>query len=643
MFDTDNLTEDDREQRTVRLADNLVQENVIALAYSQDFIDELSGLSQSKRLFDVVIVDCTRTGFLFTAETLIEATALAKNVLELQGAMVFVKSDKAIAVIKESVVGLLTFHVFETLSQVYDYSPSLARQIQLSLGQKTDIGEQSSDLSEQILMSSVPILTSFGIKLKAGMESTKRRNLMLAAIDNFTPLSTIAHKLSSKISFDDLQDELHALEESGAIFPLFAKIPFLVHCFRNKMPFKLKEYLLESRLITQDQLDNLYFALQNNKGSERLSLGALCVSKGLITSRQLEIALQDQAFYGQGGDGEKVKVLVDQDPTSKVHSLVGHLGTTEPAGVLQSLSNNRETGVLSVEHKDMQFRALFEQGKLVKARQGKLRGNQAVTEFVSTWKEGIFVFLERQPPSDLADEACKVTRPIDKLLLDSALASDNIETLWKRLPKGADTALEKLDDVTNLFGSGNMVDPQEGTPLNGDDINAMQRLWKEFDGLASVTQTVKKVGNMTTAHAASAITRLLHYNLVKIPVVDLTAPLEKFQMIVYNIANRIGIDRSNALLRLSLQASQGYSAKARMFQIGTGGEVGVDLSLARTASLSLSEVVKQLEDWQVSYIEYVSQEMDKNQLREIVAGVYRAHQQQQQVQPQQAGQSKPKQ
>lgn len=620
LFDTG--TTDERESRTVRLAESLSSENTIALRSGPDFLDELNGLSQSKRLFDSVVIDCTDSGFMFTAETMLEAATLAKNILELQGALVFVKADKVVAMIKESVVGLLSLHVFETLSQVYDYSPSLARNVRSVLGEQHDIWKHTSDLSEQILMSSVPVLTQFGIKLKASMESTKRRNLVLSSLDNYTPLSTIAHKLESKIGIEELQEELRSLEESGAIYPIFPRIPFLVHCFRNKLPFKLKDYLLESHLITQDQLDTLFFALQSNKASERLSLGTLCVEKGMISSRQLEIALQDQAFYGQGGENEKVKILVEQDAESKVHSLVGHLGTTEAAGVLQSLANNRESGVLSVEHKDIQFRAVFEQGRLVKARQGRLFGNSAVIEFVSTWREGIFVFLERPTPSDLADPACDVTKQLDKLLLDSALASDNIDTVWKRLPKAADTALEKIEDTTNLFLSGNMVDPQEKTPLTKDEIETMQRLWKEFDGLASIASTLKKVGNMTTLQASMAIGRLMHYNLAKVPDADLTARLKTFQTIVHSITHRIGIDRSNALLRLSLQASQGYSAKARMFQIGSGGEVGVDLSLARSAGTSLSEVIKQLEDWQVSYIEYVSQEMDKNALREIVNAAY---------------------
>jgi hypothetical protein len=611
------------DERTIRLSDNIVQENVVALVIGTELLDELAGLAQSNRQFDVVIIDCTNSGFFFTADVMIQASEIARTLLEVQGAMVFVKADKAVAVIKESMVGLLTFQIFETLSQLYDYSPSLAHQVQLTLGTKTDIVEESSDLSEQILMSSVPVLTAFGIKLKAGMESTRRRNMVLSAVDNYTPISSIIQKLTGRVAFEELLDELRALEECGGIFPLFAKIPFLVHCFRSKTPFKLKDYLTESRLLTQEQLDSMLTTLQNTQASERLNLGALCVSKGLLTSRQLEIALQDQAFYGQSGDTEKVKILVDGDQASKVQSLVGHLGTTDPAGVLQSLASNRETGVLSVEHKDLQFRALFEMGKINFAKQGKLRGNDAITEFVSVWKEGIFVFIERQPPQDLVEESCKVSRPLDKLLLDSALGCDNIEVVWKKLPRGPETALEKVEDEQGLLsGSVQVLDPQEGYEIPQEELHIMQRLHKEFDGLVSVAQTIKKIGWLTTAKAALAISRLLHYGLVKIPASDLAAPLEKFQLISMSIAHRIGAERSNALLRLSLQASQGYSAKARMFSIGSAGEVGVDLSLARSAGLGLTHVVKQLEEWQVKYIEYVSQELDKSVLREIVM---RAH------------------
>jgi hypothetical protein len=135
----------------------------------------------------------------------------------------------------------------------------------------------------------------------------------------------------------------------------------------------------------------------------------------------------------------------------------------------------------------------------------KLKGNDAIVEFASTWKAGVFVFIDIQPPPDLVDAACKTSKVLDKLLLDSALADDNITVVWKKLPRGADTALEKLDDTQCLLESDKLVDPQENYPLSKQDVELMQRLWKEFDGLVSVCSVIKRLGNVTTVCVATAI------------------------------------------------------------------------------------------------------------------------------------------
>ncbi len=609
---------------TAILAPGQAHESIIVLTYGANFLDELSGLAQAKMVYDVVVVDATTSGFLFPAKALIETARQAKKMLAVGGALVLVKTDKAVALIKEALMGQLSFHVFDTHSELYDYSPSLAMHVQQTLGNATNLMQESTDLSEQVLMSSVPVLTAFGIKLKAGMESTRRRNLLLGLIDNHTPLSSIAQRLigQNKLTQEELFDELRALEQVRAIFPLFAKVPFLVHCFRNKIPFKLKDYLLASRLITQDQLDELIFEQQSARGKPKLSLGALCVGKSYLTTRQLEIAMQDQAFYGQGGEPEKVKLVNSVGETTQVQSLVGHLGTTDPAGLLQSLATNRESGVLSVEHKDLQFRALFDQGRITHAKLGRIKGNGAVVDFVSAWAEGIFVFIQRQPPADLSADECKISRPLDKLLLDAALAQDNLNAVWKKLPKGANTPLEKLPDSQKLLQSGQMVDLQEKTPLGPRDMDVMNRLWSLLDGLTPAVNTIKLLGDVPTWEAAVAVDRLLHYQLVSVPAMDVSAPLEKFQRIVAAVGKRTGLDRNLAMLRLSLQAAQGYSVRARMFNIGSAGEIGIDLAAARSAGTSLSVVIKDLDDWQVKYIEYVSQELDKQELRDIVFKVH---------------------
>ncbi len=618
------MTTDSGEGTTMILAPGQAQESIVVLPYGPSLLEELNKLAKSKTLYDVVIVDAVASGFLFPAKILIEAAREVKKVLSVGGALMIVKVDKAVALIKETHVGQLSFQVFDTHAELYDYSPSLARHVQQVLGNTSEVMPQSTDLSEQVLMSSVPVLTTFGIKLKAGMESTRRRNQVLGLIDNHTPLSAIVQRLvgQRKMTQQELIDELRSLEQVRAIFALFAKVPFLVHCFRNKIPFKLRDYLLASRLITQDQLDELVFEQQSNRGRTKLSLGVLCVSKGYLTTRQLEIALQDQAFYGQAGEADKVKLMSAVGDTSQLQSLVGHLGTTDPAGLLQSLANNRETGVLSIEHKDLQFRALFDQGRLTHAKLGSIKGNSAVVELVSAWSEGIFVFIQRQPPSDLSAAPCELSRPLDKLLLDAALAEDNLNVVWNKLPKGSNTPLEKLPDERNLFASGQLVDLQEKTLLSARDLDVMQRLWKALDGLTPVVNSMRFLSDVPTWEAALAIDRLLSYGLVSVPGMDVAAQLGKFQQIVAGVKEQVGQERNLAMLRLSLQAALGYSVRSRVFNIGSAGEVGIDLAAARSAATSLSVVTKDLEEWQVKYIEYVSQELDRQVLRDIV---YKVH------------------
>ena len=606
---------------TLRLAESVAHENVLVLKYGPQVLDELEGLLRGKRTFDVIIIDTTQAGFLFASEEMIAAATFARSLLEVQGAIVFVKHDKAAAFVKESPAGFLSFHLFESFSSVYDYSTSIAKHIQQAMGESIEIKRESTDLSEQILFTVIPVLTTFGIKLKSGVEGSRRRNLVLAAIDNYTPLNSVSQRLSEILAFSELLDELRGLEQIGAIYPIFPKIPFLVEEFRNGKTFKLKDYLLEARLITPEQLDDIIFAMQNTKGAQRLSLGAMCVAKGVLSARQLEICLQDQAFFGQQRGGEKKKRHIETTD-SHVQSLIGNLVSTDPAGVLQNLSSNRASGVLTVDYRDLSFRAVYEQGKLAHAKQAKLKGNAAVTEFVSVWKEGVFVFLERSAPADLATDDCKVTRPLDKLLLDSALASDNIEAVWKKLDKASKSVLEKLPDSQNLLNSGQLVDPQEQYALSDEEVNDMQRVWKAADGLSTIEDITKRLGDVKTLQTAMAVNRLLHYALVQLPKSDLATPLAKFRNIISLVSEKIGVDHSDALLRISLRESQGYSAVARSLIIGVACEIGVDMAAAKAASLSLSSIVKALEDWQVKYIEHVSQELDKVQLREIVFKVY---------------------
>jgi len=245
--------------------------------------------------------------------------------------------------------------------------------------------------------------------------------------------------------------------------------------------------------------------------------------------------------------------------------MVGHLGTTDPSNLLQNLATNRETGVLSVEHRDQQFRACFEVGKLTHAKVGKLHGNKAVSEFACAWREGIFVFMQRTPPSDLMLEPSKLTKPLDKLLLDSALAKDNTDVVAKKLSKGFYSVLEKVTDTEGKMSGGDLIDPQEKKPLKPAEIELMKRVHSHLDGLTSLNNVLRYLGDVTTPEFARIIDLLLHYKLVSTPDTDLMTPLSKFQQLIASISEKIGPELSVALLRLGLRDAMANSGRVHIF------------------------------------------------------------------------------
>jgi hypothetical protein len=600
------------------------QDNVVVLKWNTDLILELDALVEKRRLFEAVLVDCSEFGFFFPAELLVDGCRQINHFLELSGALIFLTEDKALAVVRETLMGSLSFHVFNSHAELFDYSPPLARQVKNVLSGVPEQSEENTDLSRQVMMSSVPVLTANGIKMKGAISTVSRNNCVLAAVDNYTPIGTISQRLTSqsKLSHDEFLHELKELEKSKAIYPVMSKIPFLVSCFRQQTPFSLKEYLCAAKLVTEDQIDSMNFEIQNMPVKDRLTLGPFAVKKGFLSARQLEIAMQDQAFYGQSGESNRVKLVKNTSEETQVQSLVGHLGTTDPSNLLQNLATNRETGVLSVEYRDMHFRALFELGKLTHGKVGKVQGNKAIAEFASAWKDGIFVFIHRTPPVDLIKEECKVTKQLDKLLLDAALGKDNTDVVLNKLPKALHSMLEKIPDEEGLLDCGELVDPAEETPLTEAEVDLMKRIHGTLDGLTTLNAVLRDLGTVTTAELARAVGLLLHYELAEVPAVDISVPLLKFKLLTKCVAEKINAERSTAYLRLSLRDGIGFSQRARVFALTPTGDVGIDMAAARQAQTSLTNVIQDLENWQIKYIEYVSQDIAREDLLELIQKIH---------------------
>lgn len=597
------------------------QENMVILKYGPQLLDELQGLSEGNHLFEAVVVDTTRSGYLFPAEILVEARKLVDNLLEIRGALMFLKADSAIAIVKESLTSPPSFRVFNSYSEIFDYSPAVTKLIKSTLGAEAGFEEEGSDLAQQVLMSSTPILTAAGLDRKTNLVESNKINKVLSLIDNYSPLASILARSKAKLSEDEFLEILRDMEQENLIFPVFAKVPFLVKCFKNQSAFSLEEYFAGCKMLNAAQIDELQLELQSTKLKERMNFGSLAVKRGMISARALEVALEDQAFYSQSDDSKFSASSAATAEESKVQSLVGHLGSTDPMSLLQNMATNRESGILSVEYRDMQFKAHFDLGRPAHARIGKLHGDKAVIEFASAWKQGIFVFIKREPSSDLLKDTCKLNKPLDKLLLDAALAQDNTEVVWRKLPLGPDTPLEKDEEEKSKL-DGELKEPREGQVLTKDQKELAKRVWNALDGLMSVSRVIKSLGDVTTSDAAFVIDVMLEYGLVKVPEGNMEDALAKFQKLAIDIKEHIGNERNSAFLRLSFRDTLGYSGRARCFILSPKCEIGVDMSSARRAETSLTQVLSDIENWQVKYIEYVSQDLDRSTLLDIIRGAH---------------------
>ena len=180
-------------------------------------------------------------------------------------------------------------------------------------------------------MSSVPVLKDAGIKAKGSRQENSKTTIILSVIDSFTPISAICLRLNEHYNFtnDQILQEIKALELQDFIYPIFPKIPFLVNCFRSRSPFTLREYLLAAQIVNQSQFEELMVGGVFNPGKEAPYVGGQLLKMQFINARQLEVVMQDLAFYGQKAGLDSHKVIKASGDESQLQTLVGYLGTTK--------------------------------------------------------------------------------------------------------------------------------------------------------------------------------------------------------------------------------------------------------------------------------------------------------------------------
>jgi len=602
-------------------------------SYRENLFAELERLVSEGRRFDGLIVDLMQTGFTLPLDSLVKFFSYGKRLLKPQGVMLFIKADGAMTLTKDDPGGGLTLNVYDSPFGIFARYPMLADYVCATVSgiDRRRLRGGGNTLANHILYTSPPVLTPRGIAFKSSFELPPPQNWLLQLIDDYSSTEAIARMMETRhnVHTDETLRLMQEVEAEGAIYPIFSRIQFLANCYHNRKPFRLGRYMVAAGIITPSQLEEL-LELQQEEGwgrNHKTFLGLLATRKNYINTRELEVLLHDQFIYG---GYHKVSETDDSSSASQKKrsietmrdSMIGSLGAIDSAGLLQSISTAKKTGLLTIENREKAIVMAFSEGRPTHARLDKLVGYFAVVEYLVGWNEGIFVFRDKGTSREL-DDTCALTHSLDRLLLDSALFQDQVNAILQSLPSGRGAILERVWNFEQLWPDIAVQELKyldESTVTDSDKERIFQ-IAGMVDGLTTLDEAIKLSEGWSTHMVLKAVQLLIDQKLIIIQQTSLFRPLTIFQRIAAELQEHIGRADNKALLESSLHYVHGDSTAAHRFNVDFEGRVSVNLSQVKASGTPVSVVLLELRRWMEAYLAYVRRQADPQLVDSLVAKV----------------------
>lgn len=601
-------------------------------SYRENLFAELERLVLEGRRFDGLIVDLMQTGYSLPMDTLVRFHSYGKRLLKPQGVMLLIKSDGAMTLTKDDPGGGLTLNVYDSPFGIFARYPMLADYVCATVSgiDRRRLRGGGNTLANHILYTSTPVLTPRGAAFKGSFELPPPQNWLLQLIDDYSSTEAIARLMETRhnVHTDETLRLMQELEAEGAIYPIFSRIQFLANCYHNRKPFRLGRYMVAAGIITPSQLEEL-LELQQEEGwgrNHKTFLGLLATRKAYINTRELEVLLHDQFIYG---GYHKVTETDDAANAQKKRSIetmrdsmIGSLGAIDSAGLLQSISTAKKTGLLTVENRDKAIVMAFSEGKPTHARLDKLTGYHAIVEYLVGWSEGIFVFRDKGISQEL-DETCVLGQSLDRLLLDSALFQDQVNGILRNLPSGRSAILERVWNFEQVWPeiAAQPLKYMDESTVSDTDKQQIFAIARMIDGLTTLDEVIKMSEGWCTHMVLKAVQLLIDQKLITIQQTSLFRPLTIFQRIAAELQEHVGRADNKALLESSLHYVHGDSAAAQRFNVDFEGRVSVNLSQVKASNTPVSVVLLELRRWMEAYLAYTRRQLDPHFVDSLVAKV----------------------
>ena len=607
----------------------------LTYSYRENLFAQLDRLVEAGKSVDGLIIDLMQTGFSIPLDALAKFSQYAKRLLKPSGVLLFVKADGAITLSKDDTSGALTLNVYDSPFGIFARHPLLADYVCATVSgiDRRRLRGGGSTLATHILYNSIPVARQEGKEVKSDFTLPAPQNWVLQLVDDYSSVESIVRTLEARnqLPADETLRILQEMESQRFIYPIFARVQFLSNCYHNRKRFRLGRYMVAAGILNESQLQEL-LEKQEEEGwgkQQKTYLGLLAIRQGFLSTRELEVLLDDQYLYG-GYNAERTKDASGKERAinsdSMRDSMIGSLGAIDTAGLLQSLSTAKKTGLLTVENRDKSCSVSFAMGRPTHAKMNRLVGIEAMTEFLVDWSEGIFVFKDKATNSEL-DETCALKPSLDKMLLDSALYQDQVAQILGTLPSGKNTILERVWNFETLWQKTlekKLAYLDESTPTESDKAKILE-LVQLIDGLSTIDEVITSYESWPGHMIMKAIALLIEHKLVSVQQASLFRPLTVFQKITAEIQDVIGRDDNRSILEASLHYVHGDSPASNRFHIDHEGRVSVNLSQVKRSGAPVSAVLLELRRWMEAYLAYCRRQSDPAIIDEIVTRIIDTH------------------
>jgi hypothetical protein len=547
--------------------------------------------------------------FNLSSKSMMKLIEQAPKLLEEGGFVVTLAQDMALSLANVGSGADLVVKTYSPPDALFTRYPRLVPVIQGEFPEFSYLSEDffRGSFRQSLFKATVPILTPAGVIRHKKASTNILEEFCLLGIDGDRCVGKIIEVLCERrgTSENDVIELLLRFEAEGIIYPISKRVDFLTSCYQKKTSFRIGRFFVACGLLADSQLGALLEEQEELLFSKnvRKPIGQLAQEAGYLNEAYLRLLLKDQALYSQHINEFSFSGFNNKNAGDYGGSFFGTLGAVDQAMLLQTIASARRSGLLTVEGERGNLVVAFEDGLPRAAKMNRVRGRQAVVEFLALWNEGLFSFRESSMEQQLKGD-CLFKGALDRLLLDGAFVSDLISQIFSALPQREETILERVWNFEQLCQNLQrepllLLDETKFPP---DEWGKLQELTANIDGLLTIREVLNLAPEFSFHKGLFLIQAFIERGLVTFQQGVLVKELNDFEKLLSEHQSSFPKEELREILEFSLELCSLDGTIKEIISLGYDNYPQLNHAALRREGVPIQAILEKIKLWRSNYL-----------------------------------------